>query len=646
MADKRELTLDLLAEDKTGPATTSAARNLDDVADSADGASKSTEELGKSSEDTAKKTEALGKGASQNSRDLGTLQTQIDLTKRELGGLAQSYARAGDAGQRSDISKGIRDTEAELRKLEKAKSILTNLIPNDDGGKAKNLGQKIVAGIASGISSGGDAVAELAGNNVGLVVAGAAAAAIGPTVASALMAAITGGIGVGGIIGGVALAAKDPVVADTAHKIGQTFLSGLEKEAQVFQLPLLNSLNMLKQAGVEATAKIGGAFSTLAPQLEPLTGKLIKAGDALLDSFVGAVGRSGPALDALGDSVVMLAGSVGDFITDLSEGGPTAAANLRLVAGATSDLIKVTGDLLGWLNKLSANSWITGPLLPLLRKHYNETADSSDTLGQKTQELATKMTDAEAAANGQRTALAALSKEIQGETDPVFGLLNAEDALKTAQNNVADATKKHGKNSQETQTAVRGLAQAAVDLEGKAGALGATFNGKLTPEMIATFKAAGLTNSEISQVAKQFRNAKSDGDKFARDYAATSTLTTVYKTLYSTNNETSPSAGSAIRGARAGGGPVKKGAAYIVGEKRPEVFVPDRDGTIVPSIDQATAAYGGGAAAGGGQQAAAAPLIIKAGTSDVEQLLVNILSAAVKRRGGVVQNVLGKTGRG
>jgi tape measure domain-containing protein len=37
------------------------------------------------------------------------------------------------------------------------------------------------------------------------------------------------------------------------------------------------------------------------------------------------------------------------------------------------------------------------------------------------------------------------------------------------------------------------------------------------------------------------------------------------------------------------GGPVKKGQPYIVGEKRPEVFVPDQSGTIMPSVPSASA---------------------------------------------------------
>jgi hypothetical protein len=37
---------------------------------------------------------------------------------------------------------------------------------------------------------------------------------------------------------------------------------------------------------------------------------------------------------------------------------------------------------------------------------------------------------------------------------------------------------------------------------------------------------------------------------------------------------------------RAMGGPVTAGMPYLVGERRPEVFVPDRSGRIVPSVEQ------------------------------------------------------------
>ncbi|HEV2894505.1 MAG TPA: hypothetical protein VG411_12180, partial [Actinomycetota bacterium] len=44
-----------------------------------------------------------------------------------------------------------------------------------------------------------------------------------------------------------------------------------------------------------------------------------------------------------------------------------------------------------------------------------------------------------------------------------------------------------------------------------------------------------------------------------------------------------PGAGAALRG-MARGGPIRAGEAVIVGEERPELFVPDRDGTILPEV--------------------------------------------------------------
>jgi hypothetical protein len=57
----------------------------------------------------------------------------------------------------------------------------------------------------------------------------------------------------------------------------------------------------------------------------------------------------------------------------------------------------------------------------------------------------------------------------------------------------------------------------------------------------------------------------------------------------------------AIAAFREQGGPVEAGKPYIVGEKRPEVFVPNQSGTIVPSVDSYRAMQrrgGGGATAG------------------------------------------------
>lgn len=48
-------------------------------------------------------------------------------------------------------------------------------------------------------------------------------------------------------------------------------------------------------------------------------------------------------------------------------------------------------------------------------------------------------------------------------------------------------------------------------------------------------------------------------------------------------NAVSSFASSIFSGARAAGGPVQEGAAYLVGEQGPELFVPNASGSIVPN---------------------------------------------------------------
>jgi tape measure domain-containing protein len=66
---------------------------------------------------------------------------------------------------------------------------------------------------------------------------------------------------------------------------------------------------------------------------------------------------------------------------------------------------------------------------------------------------------------------------------------------------------------------------------------------------------------------------------------------------------------SMFGGFRASGGPVQAGKAYVVGEKRPEVFVPEQSGTILPAIPRMPAAV---APAGGGGVTFAPSLTIHA----------------------------------
>lgn len=141
--------------------------------------------------------------------------------------------------------------------------------------------------------------------------------------------------------------------------------------------------------------------------------------------------------------------------------------------------------------------------------------------GQDAQKDFKTATDAAAAATrGQRSALSQLAAFMKGEVDPVFGFIEAQKALKTASDKAAAAIKNHGRKSEEAKAATRDLALAAIDLQGKAGALGETFDGKVTPSLRKTLHAAGLTDAEIKILEQQFKDAKKAADKYDGKYEA------------------------------------------------------------------------------------------------------------------------------
>lgn len=89
---------------------------------------------------------------------------------------------------------------------------------------------------------------------------------------------------------------------------------------------------------------------------------------------------------------------------------------------------------------------------------------------------------------------------------------------------------------------------------------------------------------------------------------------------------------------RAGGGDVRKGQAYIVGEKRPELFVPDQDGEIIPSVPPTASGRGmpmyTGAGAGGG----GGTFALSFDDSETSRFIVRMLRKGLNN-GGVNGNV-------
>lgn len=156
------------------------------------------------------------------------------------------------------------------------------------------------------------------------------------------------------------------------------------------------------------------------------------------------------------------------------------------------------------------------------------------------------------------------------------------------------------------------------DLDMKiAGAKTALASKGLTATKKATLKA------DISQLLRQKANAQA-----AIDSLRGKTVKVVMQYSSTGVNLTAPSS----VGRRATGGPVTKGMPYIVGEKKPELFVPNVDGEIIPQVPAKGSGtpYGWG---GGGPMT----LAIGSDGSQLGDLLVNLLAKTLKARGGDVK---------
>lgn len=626
MADRRELILDLLARDKSGPATKSFGKNLDDA----------------------------GKAADRAAKGVGKLDGEISKVEAELVKLGHAFADTNDKADRLDLSKKIRAAQNDLRRLNTSKGLISSILPDPSPGEVSKWTTKLKASISQGLAS----VGPLAG---GAAVLGAALA---PTLGAAIAGAVVGGVGAGGVLGGVALVARDPQVQAHAIDIGTRFAKAVNVSAKdAFLLPVQKSLSDIEGLAARTAPRVGKIFQATAPGVDVLTTSLVHAGDALGESLVGAAEKSGPVMKVLGDIIEGTGESLGEFIDMAADHADEGASALTDLNTALQNTITVTTAVVGALATvkggldsvddtidkgrywwedhakkldITADGYHKGTeAAELYRKGIIGAAGSANdyehylaAATEKTDALAASHENAASAADKERTALVDLSNELKAQTDPVFGLLNAQDKLAKAHENVAKATEDHGAKSEEAKKALRDLASAAIDLEGKAGALGGTFDGELTPQLRATLRAAGLTKGEIDRLGDQFRDARRDGDRFAKNYKAnvsvSGTATAAAQTrnvrdllnqLHSRKINVSVvvAAGQLNKvnnqldriGARASGGPITRNVPYLVGENGPELVVPDANARVLSApatknLTQSGTGNRSGAGSGGG----------------------------------------------
>lgn len=537
--------------------------------------------------------ENLGDKAEEAARDADKLDGEIEDLSRSLVGLAAAYAAAGSAEERADLGKSIRKLQSQTRQLSGVRKLLRGA--GEDGATEFSIG--FVGRVGPLLAR-----APLSPPIAGAIAVGA------PIIASAVAAAVTAGVGLAAVGGGLAIAFRDPSVKAAGKELGDEIGQTLTRAAQPFVPATLRAIDIVRKEFRTMEPELDRIFGASAPWVPRLAEAGAKGGHEFARGFADAVENADPAIRVLEYHIPRAAGTAGNALSTLSK---NAEYNSNVLSAALTSVEFSVEHLANSINLLSEVSKVSlvGALIDATsgfrgtEKVLKDIPASTSTASSEFARLGTTVTVAATAA---RTYADASRMVADQNLSAAEATLRYKDAVNAAK----DSVDKKRKVSQDEDRALINLARSSntliesLDHQGaSAGALSAK-HGQLRNDFIKAAVAAGYSEQKAATLADQYlamprnvnttitaeteqaaRNLRMVRDLIAAIKSKRVVITTVNNTVVTRSEGRNVGIGDGV-GGREYGGPVRKGHAYVVGEKRPEVFVPDRDGTVIPSIDK------------------------------------------------------------
>lgn len=286
---------------------------------------------------TAKSADKAGTEFRQLSEEAKGLERSLATTRKRYAELRAEFARTGDKTILGDLKK----ERTFLGTLEKIRKELE---------KVEHAGAGVSASLGGAAAGGGLAGAFKAIPNIGgvpgpLIAAGAGAAvALAPAIGGTIAAAVLGGVGTGGVIGGIALASQDSRVKAAWKEVGHDVFTELSDAASPFVVPLTKAAKQFGQDWAREANSVRSLFAALAPTIEPLQKGLAGFVHELMPGLTNAARASVPLASKFGEEMEKLGGSMGQFLTNISEAEPGAEAALHDLFGVIDDGIEATGE--------------------------------------------------------------------------------------------------------------------------------------------------------------------------------------------------------------------------------------------------------------------------------------------------------------
>lgn len=530
----------------------------------------------------------------ENSKNL---QAEISKSKVRIQELRQEVAKTGDTSLFGDIRK----EEAKLRNFERT---LKSLAPQ--------VGTSFTSAIGDSLSG---SLPKLMPVVIGAVVA------LAPILGAAIGGAVVGIGGLGGVAGGLFAASKDERVRAAASDLGKHISTSFFSSGASFVDPIMASVKILEkdfdQLDLGKTFQLASPFVTefaagiggIATEFMPRFNRVLVDGKPAIDLFAQELPKIGTALGDLGVKLADSKGSI-DGVNAL----------FSLVTGT----IEGTGSALAWLSDRYHDFNVTMVNVSGFLEKFDRllgdsqgaaaARDDADAFARVSQgaEQAAIHFDTLSGAEKYNAAMALklsaatfdAARQVKAMDDAVHNLFNTENSLADAHLAVAQGFldlqknlvkgKKNWSDNTDAGVANQKMLQAQIELiqrERDAQVASANGNKAAIDSANATYQTQ---LQRILAIGKAAGDSQAQLDKLAGEYdvnVVVNMVAGVQKGVADLGGLIAKALSAVGIKHKAAGGPVVAGQPYIVGEERPELFVPSTNGYIQPRVPA-----GGGAA--------------------------------------------------
>lgn len=575
-----------------------------DVVTSKDG--KALAELAVEFEALAKEVDHTGASMKDSATFSQFLDGQLKKQQATVRQLGEEFKRTGD----QDVFANLRNASKGLKSLERY---------------SKDIAKATATGLEDGAKEGGKSLLQVFKDlpqqikEVAIPTAIAAAIIGSPAIGAAIDGVLLAGVGLGGLAAGIVGQIHDPGVEKAFGGVADTAMSVLTESTKAFAGPLAGIGEKIQSDLLKAEPKLEAAFDRLAPHLTALFTGAEGLFKEAAPGFLEALQASGPILDELGQDLPGLGHAFSTFFHSISQGEPGARDALHALFIITEATVEGLGYLTEGLSKTytgleAVGSLAKGDLGGFARKMADLTASGP--------KVADAVGHIAAIAGAAKTDFAGLAQQIGAtkvNADTLAGAMSGKifDQLMSADhatlgwyeslNSLKDALSQNGKTldittqkGEANREAILNVIAANVQAyqtniaSGVAATVAAADYDKNTESLRKQLTQAGYTKTEIDGLINKYAGVPDAVNTTIAIEGLTQAISDLDDLIAKINNI--PGAHIEIQGHKyttqsaadthhgyAAGGRFPAGKPMIVGEKGPELMLPNFAGTVIPN---------------------------------------------------------------